>query len=332
MFKQLRNSVAIDKYEQLEHYLEILREKQADWIIRESDLYKRISKLENAERDNYELNEKMRKQEELKIEFEAEMDLVSRRLESLDPNFKLERAVFKKIVDLLKTKLISPETAFGLFDKNKDGTVSREEFRSAMNNLGIMLGPSELDSVMRSVDTDLDGGVKYREFIKKLQIYGAQCASEEQHILNMIYESIKKLGYSLLEVFQIFDRDGDGEINRQDLMDSFNNFGLGLSVAQIEKILKLIDTNKDGAIEFSEFSRVFERELDLKHEKKEISLDWKDSLFSKINTAIKTYGLDISEAFYSFDKNHDGRISKDEFIQVFREMGVGLTKDQLDEL
>lgn len=332
LFKQLRNSVPIDKYEQLEHYLDILREKQAEWIYRESNLYKRISKLENADRENYELGEKLRRQEDLKIELEAELDLVSRRLESLDPSFRLERAVFKKIVELLKARLISAETAFALFDKNKDGTISREEFRSAMNNMGIKLQPAELDSIMRSIDTDLDGGIKYREFIKKLQIYGAQIVTEEQQILNTVYESIKKLGYSLHEVFQIFDRDNDGEISRQDLLDSFNNFGLGLSVAQIEKIMKLIDSNKDGAIEFSEFNRVFERELDLKKDRKGFNLDWKDELFNKINNAVKTYGMDLSEAFSSFDKNHDGRISKSEFTQVFREMGVGLTREQVDEL
>lgn len=333
LFKQLRNSVSVDKFEKIEHHLEILREKQADWIVREAYLYKRISKLENAERDNYDLTEKMRKKDDLMIEFEAELDLVSRRLESFDPNFKLERAVFKKIVELLKVRLISPETAFGLFDKNKDGRISREEFRSAMNNMGIKLVNPEIDSILRSIDSDGDGGIDYREFIKKLQIYGAQSVSEEQQILNTIYESITKLGYSLHEVFQIFDRDSDGLINRQDLMDSFNNFGLGLTVVQIEKILKLIDSNKDGSIEFKEFEKVFERELDLKkYGKKNLKLDWKDELFSKISNAVKTYGLDMSEAFASFDKNHDGRISKSEFTQVFREMGVNLTREQLDEL
>lgn len=332
LFKQLRNSIPVDKYEQLEHHLDILREKQSEWIYREAQLYQRISKLENADRENYELSEKMRKQDDLKIELESELDLVSRRLESLDPLFKLERAVFQKIVDLLKMRLISAESAFGLFDKNKDGSISREEFRSAMNNMGIKLTGPELDSVMRSIDTDQDGGIKYKEFIKKLQIYGAQCVTEEQQILNTVYESIKKLGYSLYEVFQIFDRDNDGQINRQDLIDSFNNFGLGLTVSQIEKILKLIDSNRDGAIEFSEFNRVFERELDLKSEKKTMKLNWKDELFNKINHAVSTYGLDLSEAFASFDKNHDGRISKTELIDVFREMNVNLTKAQIDEL
>lgn len=332
LFKQLRNSIPIDKYEQVEHHLDILREKQSEWIYREAQLYQRISKLENADRENYELSEKMRKQDDLKIELESELDLVSRRLESLDPMFKLERAIFQKIVDLLKMRLISAETAFGIFDKNKDGCISREEFRSAMNNMGIKLTGVELDTVMRAIDTDQDGGIKYKEFIKKLQIYGAQCVTEEQQILNTVYESIKKLGYSLYEVFQIFDRDNDGQINRQDLMDSFSNFGLGLSASQIEKILKLIDSNRDGSIEFSEFNRVFERELDLKTEKKSLKLNWKDELFNKINNAIKTYGLDLSEAFASFDKNHDGRISKSELVDVFREMNVNLTKDQIDEL
>jgi calcium-binding protein CML len=332
LFKQLRNSISIDKYEQLEFHLDLLREKQAEWVYREAQLYSRISKLENADRENYELGEKLRKQDDLKIELESELDLVSRRLEDLDPLFKLERAVFRKIVELLKARLISAETAFGLFDKNKDGRISRDEFRSALNNMGIKLNGAELDSVIRSVDTDNDGGIKYKEFIKKLQVYGANCVSEEQQILNSVYENIKKLGYSLDEVFQIFDRDSDGVINRQDLMDSFNNFGLGLSASDIQKIMKLIDSNRDGAIEMNEFRRVFERELEIKDQTKGFKLNWKDELFNKINNAVKTYGLDLSEAFASFDKNHDGRISKSEFIDVFREMGVSLTKDQTDEL
>ena len=44
LFKQLRNSVALDKFEHLEHNLDMLREKQAEWIVREAYLYKRIAK------------------------------------------------------------------------------------------------------------------------------------------------------------------------------------------------------------------------------------------------------------------------------------------------
>ena len=75
-----------------------------------------------------------------------------------------------------------------------------------MNN--IKLSSIKFDAIIRSVYADIDGGIKYKEFIKKLIIYGVQCVAEEQQILNMIYENMKKLGYSLQEVFQIFYKDG----------------------------------------------------------------------------------------------------------------------------
>lgn len=333
LFKQLRQSVPLDRYEMIEHQLDIAQEKIADWVIREADLYKRLGKYENMERENHILNEKVKDYEDLKIDIEAELEMVSRRLEGYDNSFRVEQAVLRRVVEHLKAKFISPESAFVLFDKNKDGKVTRMEFRSALENIGIKLMPAEVDAVLRSIDTDMDGAIKYTEFIRKMKIYGVQSMSEEQQIIQSIYQSIKKLNYTLYDVFTIFDRDGDGEVSRKDLMDSFNNFGLGLTVQQIEKVLKLIDTNRDGQIEFSEFSKVFERELELKpHEKKALSLDWKDELFAKINDAIKKYGLDLNEAFSSFDENRDGRISKGEFTQAFTKMGAGLTRQQVEEL
>ncbi|CAG9327185.1 unnamed protein product [Blepharisma stoltei] len=333
LFKQLRQSVQIDRYEAIEHQLDIAQEKLADSIVKEADLYKRLSKYENMERENIQLHEKIRNYDDLKIDMDAELDMVSRRLESYDPSFRLEQAVLRRVVSHLKSKFISPETAFNLFDKNKDGKITKDEFRSALENIGIKLMPAEVTAVLRSIDVDLDNTVKYTEFIRKMKIYGVQSMTEEQQIIQVIYQAVKKLNYTLYDVFCIFDRDGDGQITRKELLDSFTNFDLGLTVNQIEKVMKLIDTNKDGLIEFSEFSKVFERELELKpQEKKAMSADWKDELIARINDTLRKVGMDLYQAFSAFDTNHDGRINRGEFNQTFARMNAGLTREQLDEL
>lgn len=333
LFKQLRLSVPYDQYEEVCHDLNLHREKLADCLDREAQLYKRLARFENMERENYEMSEKLKESRETRIEIDSELEMLSSRLEAYDPYFKLERAVLLKVVTILKNKHLAPEQAFAIFDRNGDGRISRPEFRAALEKIGIRLMPAEVDALVRSIDTDYDGNIKYSEFIKKLRIYGIEGMREEQQVLYSIYEAIVKLNYSLEDVFKIFDRDGDGLITRQELIDSFHNFGLGLTNAQIDKVLKMIDTNKDGQIRFEEFKRVFDRELSLEPvESKILELDWKDELFNRINTAIKTYNVDLTEAFSALDENKDGRITKGEFIATFNRMGVNLSKAQFDEL
>ena len=68
--------------------------------------------------------------------------MISKRLEIHDSSFKLEQAVISRIVSHLKSNFISPEKAFAIFDKNKDGKISRQEFKAGLENIGIKLKPA----------------------------------------------------------------------------------------------------------------------------------------------------------------------------------------------
>ena len=119
------------------------------------------------ERDNDAMQNRVKKMNDLRIEMEAELELVSRRLEAMDPQFRLERMVFRKIVQHFKSRRISMEHGFSVFDRNRDGRISRSEFRSALDNMGVSLTGAEIETLMRSIDTDLDGNVRYLEFTRK---------------------------------------------------------------------------------------------------------------------------------------------------------------------
>ena len=333
LFKQLRNSVSLEDFELLQMQQQALREKQANWLEREVQLYKRVARFENMERENHEMQEKLKSLEETRLDLQTEFEVVCKRLEALDPAFHIEQAVFRRVVTQLQTSHLSSQQAFSAFDKDKNGRISKAEFKSALDNLGVKLSPNELDSILRSIDSDRDSGVNYAEFSRKLERFGMTSESEEQQILHTIYESIRRLNYTLHDVFMIFDSDGDGSINRKEFIDCFHKFGLGLTTVQIEKIAKLIDANSDGNINFEEFRRIFDRGLNLQpEEKKAFSLDWKDQIFARINESIRKNGLDLAEAFAVFDENKDGRINKSEFLNVFRRMNIGLSPPQMDEL
>jgi len=58
---------------------------------------------------------------------------------------------------------------FNYFDVNKDGSISREEFRSIIKECG-MNGYQDrtIDQIIDEVDTNKDGRIDYEEFLRSM--------------------------------------------------------------------------------------------------------------------------------------------------------------------
>jgi calcium-dependent protein kinase len=57
----------------------------------------------------------------------------------------------------------------------------------------------------------------------------------------------------LLKAFKEIDKDGDGVIERDELIKTFSDSSTNLLPAEVERILEIIDTNGSGRIDFTEF-------------------------------------------------------------------------------
>jgi hypothetical protein len=186
----VKNSVPNHTFQEVSDQLQILKEKQADWIDREVDLYKKLGTYETMDRENLELQDKLRESEETRVENESEFEIIKRRLEALDPAFKREQDILKKVIGHFKRTYTSPEQAFLIFDRNGDGKISRDEFRSAIEKMGLRLTDNDLRALINQLDTDRDGNVRYLEFTKKMARFGVRSLTEEQQIIKTIFESI----------------------------------------------------------------------------------------------------------------------------------------------
>ena len=60
----------------------------------------------------------------------------------------------------------------------------------------------------------------------------------------------------LHQTFCLFDRDGGGEIDTDELEDVLRSMGMKPTDHQMEEIINELDENRDGTIEFSEFLKV----------------------------------------------------------------------------
>lgn len=77
---------------------------------------------------------------------------------------------FNEFLILMKSRIgeRDPEKelrdAFKVFDSDGSGSISREELKQLMINLGQTLTEAELDAMMDEVDTNGDGEISYDEF------------------------------------------------------------------------------------------------------------------------------------------------------------------------
>ena len=109
LFTKLRLAVPRTEFEGVQGENEIFRQKNADYIERNSKLAERVSKLQTQVRENMEAEEKMRNLQEGKDDLENEYEVIRKRLEQVDPQFKWENAIFNKLVAILKRHRVSPQ-------------------------------------------------------------------------------------------------------------------------------------------------------------------------------------------------------------------------------
>lgn len=80
----------------------MIKQRNADFIDKNSTLVQKTSKLQTQLRKNMEFEEKYKTLAELKDEAENELEIIKKRLESVDQTYKWENAIFNKIVTILK--------------------------------------------------------------------------------------------------------------------------------------------------------------------------------------------------------------------------------------
>lgn len=59
-------------------------------------------------------------------------------------------------------------------------------------------------------------------------------------------------------VFQSFDKDGNGEIDKNELKKAFEEMGKHFSDAELNRMMEMMDTDQSGTVSYEEFiARVF---------------------------------------------------------------------------
>lgn len=149
---------------------------------------------------------------------------------------KLKKAALHVIASQLgETQIKQLRDTFMALDNNGDGLLTVNEMKEGLGKCGLKEIPPDLQQIMEEVDSDGSGVIDYTEFLaatldKKVYMCEDVC----------------------WQAFRIFDRDGNGKISRKELNMVLSDDGVK-EMADMAELLKTLDKNGDGEIDFQEF-------------------------------------------------------------------------------
>lgn len=92
------------------------------------------------------------------------------RIEMREEDFSWQEAIIEKVCERLFRLCSSLEEAYKLFDINSDGRIEYEEFVNAVERLDVGLTRMQIYELMRSIDTDKDSHVDFKEFAARFRV------------------------------------------------------------------------------------------------------------------------------------------------------------------
>merc|ERR1719244_695031 len=111
------------------------------------------------------------------------------------------------------------------------------------------------------------------------------------------------------ETFEMFDKNRNGTINSKELATAMRSFGMKPTQKEIENMIKEVDGDRNGYVDFDEFLSLMSRKVSKTDMKKE-----------------------LMSAFKTFDRNGDGFIIKSEFQKVMKKHGEKMTSKEIDKM
>ncbi|XP_010908659.1 calcium-dependent protein kinase 17 isoform X1 [Elaeis guineensis] len=157
------------------------------------------------------------------------------RLKQFSAMNKLKKMALRVIAESMSEEEIAGlKEMFKMIDTDNSGQITYEELKAGLQRVGANLKESEILALMEAADIDNSGTIDYGEFL-----------AATLH-LNKIEREDK-----LFAAFSYFDKDGSGYITQDELQKACEEFGIG--DVHLEEIIREIDQDNDGRIDYNEF-------------------------------------------------------------------------------
>ena len=131
------------------------------------------------------------------------------------------------------------KSIFEKYDSNKDGFVNSSELANIIKSINTDVSDEELLELLQEIDLEVNGEINFEKFVSIVNRREYDVDTEEE----------------LLNAFKIFDKEGNGLINLDELKHIMLQVGKNLSESEIDEMLKEAGIDMDGFINYEEFIR-----------------------------------------------------------------------------
>eukprot|EP00294_Goniomonas_avonlea_P000322 CAMPEP_0114541428 /NCGR_PEP_ID=MMETSP0114-20121206/1299_1 /TAXON_ID=31324 /ORGANISM="Goniomonas sp, Strain m" /LENGTH=1030 /DNA_ID=CAMNT_0001725663 /DNA_START=44 /DNA_END=3136 /DNA_ORIENTATION=- len=209
--------------------------------------------------------------------------------------------------------------AFQAFDLENNRILTIDELTLGLSTLGLQLSRMDLTYVAQQCDTNRDGRVDYREFLKFF--YKKQTEAELTDI--QICSGLMMVKYkSLMQCFKAWDFRNNGLVAYDELVNGLKGLGTGFADNRLRRIARTVDMRKKGAASYRDFVEVFSTRS------KTLQQHIGDLLVSRFGT--------LHHAFPHFRRSGKaggyGKLTGDVFRQCLAGLELGLTKSEVDQV
>lgn len=149
---------------------------------------------------------------------------------------------------------------FATFDKDGDGFITKTELVESLRNLRLMVTDMEAEEMVAKVDANGDGLIEFDEFC---MLYEGMMGGDRQEKGGAGDGEGgggggADEGDDLKDAFDVFDKDKDGLISVEELGLVLSALGLneGNKIENCKKMIRKVDVDGDGMVNFDEFRRM----------------------------------------------------------------------------
>ena len=128
------------------------------------------------------------------------------------------------------------KNAFEIFDKNKDGKISKNDLENILRFFNINPSKEELNEMITEIDLDGDNNIEFEEFIIFMNKRNFETNTEDE----------------ILNAFKAFEKDIPNCISVADFEHILNYIPNSLTKEEIEEFIKSHDEKDSGYINYKD--------------------------------------------------------------------------------
>ena len=166
------------------------------------------------------------------------------RLVAFQGKSKLRKAVLNMLVkQQSEDQHKLAHSVFLKMDDDRSGVIDKKEIESAFKRSKSLklkdMDDNKIHRMISEIDYNENSQIEYTEFV---------AATLDKDVLEN--------EDTLRGLFNLFDLDNDGSIDKMELVKAFSKFGRDITIAEIDAILKTHDLKGIGQIDFDSFKHM----------------------------------------------------------------------------